>query len=322
MRTADTHPLLRWLFALSLLILLSLPHGQAVAEDWLFTTGSMGGSWYPLGAVMVDILNKGQKEIRFTQKPGNSTANLSQVGTGKAQVGFTSSSQTAQAIKGEGKFKGKPLPKVRNLATLTLNYFTLIVTKKSGINRVEDLRGKRYIPMPRGNSGERLAEAILKVHGLAYADIGKLHFVGPNDGVALIKDGHADAISAVTVVPHAAYTDLANSRDVRLVALRPDKIKSIMAANPGVVSLTIRGGAYRGQPNAVQTVGSFVHLITNADLPADKVYTITRILAESVERLSQVHKAYRGLNLRVMAKKTPIPFHPGAEKYYREHRVK
>ncbi|MBI2880174.1 MAG: TAXI family TRAP transporter solute-binding subunit [Candidatus Tectomicrobia bacterium] len=309
---------LRWICALLLLVPVAAPPGRAAAEDWIFLTGSMGGSWYPLGAVMVDLLNKGPSGIRFSQKPGSSIANLQQVGTGKAQVAFALGNLTAVAMKGGGQFKGKSLPNIRNLGTLTLNYFTLIATSGSGIRRVEDLRGKRYIPMPRGNSGERLAETLLKAHGLKYQDIGKLHFVGPNDGVALIKDGHADAISSVTVIPLAAYTDLANAREVRVIGLAPQKVQAVLEANPGLIALTIPGGTYHGQPDAVETLGSFVHLITNADLPAEKVYAVTRTLAENAERLGQVHSAYRGLNLRVMATKTPIPFHPGAEKYYRE----
>lgn len=318
MRSMYAHTRLRWLCALCLFVLLVFPAGRAAAEDWIFDTGSMGGSWYPLGAVMVDILNKGQKEIRFSQKPGSAISNLQRVGTGKSQVAFAPGNLSALAMKGRGKFKGRPLTKIRNLGTLTINYWTLIATKKSGIRSIEDLRGKRYIPMPRGNTAERLAQIVLKVHGLTYKDIGKVHFVAPNDGVALIKDGHADAISSITVVPLAAYSDLANARDVRVIGLAPDKINALLEASPGLLRLTIPGGAYRGQPNPVKTIGVFVHLITNADLPADKIYTVTRILAQNLERLSKVHRAYRGLNLRVMAKKTPIPFHPGAEKYYRE----
>lgn len=318
MKSAYSFRLHRLFCLLAVVSLVSAPPARAVDEEWVLTAGSLGGSWFPLAATMIELFNRAKIGIHFSQKPGNVIANLHEVGTGRVQLGLSVSNLTVLGLKGRGQFDGKPLGKLRNIATLDIYYFTLLATKGSSIERIEHLRGKRYIPMVRGNSGEQLAEIILKAHGLTYSDVGKVHFVGPEDGVALIKDGHADAISSLTVVPLPVYTDLANSRDMRLAGIAPEKVRAATEAGPGLIPLTIPASVYRGQPNPVDTVGAVGHLFTNADAPADKIYAITRILVENLSELSQVHSSYRGLTLNGLAKNIPVPFHPGAVRYYHE----
>jgi hypothetical protein len=56
------------------------------------------------------------------------------------------------------------------------------------------------------------------------------------------------------------------------------------------------------------------------DLPDEMVYNLVKSIysTEGLEYLATVHPAARGITLENAAKWTPIPLHPGAEKFFKE----
>ena len=81
----------------------------------------------------------------------------------------------------------------------------------------------------------------------------------------------------------------------------------------------IPAGTYRGQDQAFSglDVGS-MQLITSADKGEDLVYELTKMIYEQREKVVEKHAAGRAINPENVVRDTGTPFHPGAERYYRE----
>jgi len=193
-----------------------------------------------------------------------------------------------------------------------------VVREDSGIKSVSDLKGKRISPGPKGHTGEFAARQVLEIYGLSYKDMSKVHHVGYNDAVALMKDGHCDAWLLCTTTPASSIMDLASTRKIRLISLPEEKIKAMQKLNAGYIKRVIPKGTYHGVDYDVQGFGFFTHLIISAKLPDDLVYKITKTMVQSLPRYGQVVKSMKGVTAQDLALDIGIPFHPGALKYYKE----
>ncbi len=291
--------------------------GQAGAMELRIMTGPQGGSWYPLGGAIAEIMKKEIPGTTGSVLPGAGIINIQGVETARAEIGFGNSVSTADAIAGREPFK-TPAKNVRQLATLYMQYFQLVVLDDSGIKTVAELKGKSIAVQPRGNTGEQMTRELLQVYGLSYKDMAKVSHVSYNDAVALMKDGHAQAFTLITTVPAAAILDLASSRKIRLLSVPEDKFKELQKINSGYSRREIPKGIYPGVEYGVHQFGTFTHLMIRADLPDDLVYGITKALAKNADSLGAVVKDVKGLNAKEMAFDVGVPYHPGALRFYKE----
>lgn len=285
--------------------------------DLKMMTGPMGGSWYPLGGAIADMVQKEIPGVTVTVSPGGGVANVEAVEFEKCEIGFSNSSSGVDAIYGRPPFKQK-IVNMRQLANLYPQYFQMVVPEGSGIKTVADLKGKVISPGPKGHTGEFAARQVLEIYGLSYKDMSKVHHVSYADTVALMKDGHCDGWLLCTTVPAASIMDLASARKIRLLTLPDDKIKEMQKLNAGYIPRMIPKGTYQGVDYDVHGFGFFTHLIISAKLPESLVYKITKVISENVDRFSDVVKDMKGVTVKDLALDIGIPFHPGALKYYKE----
>jgi TRAP transporter TAXI family solute receptor len=207
---------------------------------------------------------------------------------------------------------------MRQLANLYAQYFQMVVGEASGIKSVADLKGKIISCDRKGLTGELLTQQVLQTYGLSYGDLAKVHHVGYSDGVSLMKDGHAHALTLITTIPSSAILDLAADRKIRLLSLPEDKLMALQKINSGNLRRVIPKGTYPGVDYDVVGVGAFTHLIISAKLPDDLVYKITKTLTTNLPRFADVVKDMKGVTTKDLAFDLGIPYHPGALKYYKE----
>jgi len=290
--------------------------GQA-KMDLKMMTGPMGGSWYPLGGAIAELIQKNIPGSTVSVAPGGGMANVVAVEGGKADIGFGNSSSSVDAVEGRDPFKTRA-KNVMQLANLYPQYFQIFVLKDSAIKSVADLKGKTICPGPKGHTGELVSRLILKVYGLSYNDMRHVNHVSYTDAGSLMKDGHADAWLPGTTIPASVGLDLATTKGIRLLPIPDDKIKALQKMNVGYIKRIIPAGTYPGLNEDVQTIGYFTHLVISAKLPEPLVYKITKLLAENVGRLADVVKDMKGVTVQDLALDIGVPFHPGALKYYKE----
>jgi TRAP transporter TAXI family solute receptor len=289
--------------------------GPASAETIRLMTGPQGGVWVPLGGQLKDMWEKAIPGLSVTSMPGAGIANVRGIEEGKTEVGFGNSISTVDALTGAAPFN-KPHKNVCNVATLYPQYFQVVVPADSGINSIKDLKGKSITTQPRGNTGELITQHILKAHGLSYTDV-KVSFVSYNDSVEQMKDGHAQAFTLGTTIPSGAVMDAAAGRDVKLLDLS-DSLDAMRKLNPGYTLVKVPAGTYPKQGKDVQVIGYATHIVAACSLPADKVYTMTKTMAQNVASMAATNKAMDKLTPKDMAEDIGVPFHPGAARVYKE----
>ena len=296
----------------------ALASAPAAAQNLTFMTGPQGGVWVPLGGALKGMWEKAVPSLNITITPGAGLANVRGVDEEKAQIGMSNSSSAVDGQLGKAPFKRKT-EKVCQLANLYPQYFQVVAQKDAGISSFKDLKGKRLVTQPRGNTAEVLTSTVLKLNGMTYDDLSKANFqAGYTDAVSMMKDGHADVFTLGTAAPSSAVMDLANSRDVVMVPVDDETMKGMREMNPAYNKLMIKAGTYPGQTEDVPAIGYFTHVIVACDLPEDLVYTMVKTMAENIPDMAAVSKSMANLTPQVMATEMGVPLHPGAAKYYKE----
>ena len=288
---------------------------SAEAQQVRLMTGPQGGSWYPLGGAIANIVEKAG--IRMQVLPGAGIANVKAVQAGKADFGFGNSISTVEGVAGRPPFDAKA-ENVCNVATLYPQYFQIVANADSGINSLADVKGKAIAVQPKGNTAEFISQQALQVYGLKYDDASRVSYVSYTDAVSLMKDNNAQLFTLGTTVPASAIMDLASARDIKLISVGDDKFAEMRALNPGYTKLTIKAGSYPKQDKDVQAVGYATHVIARCDLDEKVVYEVTKGLAESNADLTSIVRVMKDTTLKVMAEDIGVPLHKGAAKYYKE----
>jgi TRAP transporter TAXI family solute receptor len=293
---------------------LSLP---AAAQQMKLMTGPQGGSWYPLGGAIQNIIEKAIPGTSMQVLPGAGISNVVGVQTGKAELGFGNAVSSVDGVNGLEPFKGKQ-DNICQLATLYFQYFHAVALADSGVKTVGDAKGKALTTQQKGNTGEQMTRDALKVYGLNYEAMSKVNFGNYSDSVSQLKDGHAQVFTLITTVPASSVMDLASSRDIRVLEFPDDKFRALQQINKGYDKRIIKAGSYPKQDKDVQTIGTWTHLIVSCKLPEDTVYKITKALASNIENLGNVVSAVKGMSIKDMAADVGVPYHSGAKKYYQE----
>lgn len=280
-------------------------------------SGQMGGSWWPIGGAISELIQKSIPDINVSLLPGAGVSNVIAIEQGKADIGLGMSSTTIDGLTGNEPFK-TPTKNVLHLINLFPMLLQMVVMDDSGIKSVADMRGKRICPSPKGMTSELITKQVLQIYGISYSDMSKVHFVNYSDGIELMKDGHSDIYSFTTPVPSSALLDLSHVRKIRLIPLPDDKIKELQKLNATYTKKIIPAKTYLGVDYNVQTISIFTHVIVSSKLSEPLAYKITKVIAENANRLADVVQDMKGIQPKDLATDVGVPFHPGALKYYRE----
>ena len=80
----------------------------------------------------------------------------------------------------------------------------------------------------------------------------------------------------------------------------------------------MKAKSYKGLEQDTPIYGFTTALWTLSDMSPDFVYKLTKNLFDHKEDYYAIHKSAKDMTLQDAMKGIPLPFHPGAEKFYRE----
>jgi TRAP transporter TAXI family solute receptor len=297
----------------------------AQAQNLSIATGGTGGVYYPLGGGMAAVLSKYVPGMQATAEvTGGSVANLQLIGTGKPYLGMTMADATLDAYKGEDKFKGKPVA-VRTLMVMYPNRMHVVTIDGTGIAAISDLKGKRVSTGSAGSATEVMAFRVIEAAGLDKDRDMKRERLGVAESVDAIKDRKIDAFFWVGGLPTAAVTDLANTPGVKIKMIDHANLVPAMNKKYGnlYVADVIPKTMYRGM-DADNHQASVMNLLVASEKMDDKTaHDIVKAVFDHKDELVRVHKEAENLRLENQkASASPVPWHPGAVKYFAEKGIK
>ena len=283
-------------------------------------TGGTAGTYYPVGGMIANAVSLPGKIVATAQASNGSLANVNGIAGGSMESGFSQADVATWAYTGTGAYEGKPkVAELRMIANLYPESIHLVVKRGSGIKTVADLKGKR-VALDEPGSGTLInARMVLAAYGVKESDI-KPEYIKPNQAGDKLKDGALDAFFFVGGAPAGAIAELASSgAGIELVPLTGPQSDGLRMANPYFAVDTIAANTYKDVA-AVQTLSVGAQWVTSAKADTETVYQITKSLFSDATQktLAAGHAKGKFINKENAVKGVAIPFHPGAEKYYKE----
>ena len=304
---------------------LSLFLGCAQAQNISIATGGTGGVYYPMGGGLASVLSSKVPGMSATAEvTGGSVDNLNLIGTGKPYIGFSMADAAKDAQVGDGKFAGKKVD-LRTLLVLYPNLMHVVTVDSTGIKSMKDLKGKRISTGAPGSATEVMAFRLLEAAGLDKDKDVKRERLSVAESVNAVKDRKIDAFFWVGGLPTAAVTDLANSPGMKIVMVDTNDEVAVMNKKYGNLYFptVIPKATYSGmtKDNKVAAVANI--LVVNANMPEAEAYKIVKAVFDNKLELVRTHQEYMNVSLENQKQKsTPIDFHSGALKYFKEKNVK
>ena len=313
--------------ALSAVAAVALLFGAAQAQQKTMSigTGGTGGVYYPLGGGMANILTKAIPGLQATAEvTGGSVDNLKLLGAGRSEMGLSMADAALDAEKGTGKFAGAKVP-VRTLMILYPNQMHVVSIEGAGVEKMADLKGKRVSTGSGGSATEVMAFRVIEAAGLDKDKDMKRERLGVAESVNALKDRKIDAFFWVGGLPTAAVTDLGATPGVKIKLVDHAETAAKMNAKYGnlYAGSTIKAGTYPGQTTDNKNTVVWNILVANANMTDQMAYDIVKTIIDKRDDLIAVHKEAKNFTVDNQVKDySPIPWHPGAVKYFKEKGAK
>lgn len=310
-----------WLKCLSVAAVVAVASAPAQAQQFFrIGTGGTAGTYYPVGGMIANEVSVPGKLVASAVATNGSVANVNGIVGGSLESGFSQSDVAYWAYSGTGTFEGKPkAADLRLIATLYPESIHLVVRKGSGIKSVKDLRGKR-VSLDEPGSGTLVdVRLILGAFGMTDKDV-KAEYMKPNQAGDKMKDGGLDAFFFVGGAPAGAIAELASSGSgIELVSIEGPEIDKLRSQQQFFTPDVIPANTYKGV-GEVKTISVNAQWITSAKQSEAVVYEITKALysAKTQAALAAGHAKGKFITRQNAVTGAGIPFHPGAEKYYKE----
>ena len=178
-------------------------------------------------------------------------------------------------------------------------------------------KGKRVSVGDAGSGVEFNARQILEAYGISFDDI-EVNNLGFGDSSDALKDGKIDAFFCTAGAPTTAIVELATTNSINLLEIDDEHAAALAEAHPFYTTYPIPGGSYKGVDEDVQTVAIKATLICSPKLSEETVYNLTKALFDNQSEIAAAHAKGEELSLEYAVSGISVPFHPGAEKYFKE----
>lgn len=312
-----------WLVA-GLVCLLVLGLGSSLyATDVRLAIGtaSTGGTWYPLGGGVANMINTYVKGYNASAHPsGSSIENIRAIVKKQDALALSMPDTAFHAYHGLEAFAGKPAKELRGLMSTFPIDIQFYVLAKGPIMTVKDLKGKKVAVGAPGSGTEAMARYVLKAYGLTYDDINE-QFLSATETAEAIKDGNIDVGIVTLGTPAPALMDLCTQRDIRFLDIEPGIAEKINKTFPAYYPRTIPAGTYKGQDKPHHTLSWMGLFLVHKDMSEQLAYDILKAVFTNKGDLDKIHAQFKQITIENAVKGMSVPWHPGAEKFFKEKGV-
>ena len=307
---------LRIVAALAATTAICLSAATASADNIKLMAGQSGGTWNGLAGALKTILEADIDGLTVDVRPGGSAANTKAVGNGQAELAWMLATVTVQAVRGEAPFDG-PL-EICNIAAFHPTVMQY-VTADPDIASVGDVKGKRVATLPKGTGTEALARQMMGFHGISEGDLDQYNFGSFGDAGTMLKDGHVDIFMGTSGMPAGGIMDMFSSvSGLRMLPVSDEDFAKLKEANSAYIRYTVKADTYPNQGEDVLTAAFPTHLGMSCDMDEERAYQVTKSIINNYKDLGTVVGAISTLEISDLMADIGVPFHPGAERAYKE----
>ena len=315
--------------ALAASFVLAAPVAKAEEASYILATASTGGTYYPVGVALSTLvkvkLEPGEKIGMSAISSAGSGENIRLLREGEAQFAILQGLYGYYAASGTGPLEeAGAQTNLRSVSMLWQNVEQFVVAADAApTGTMSDLVALKGEAMAFGaqNSGTLGSNAaLLEGLGVNVETDYELVYGGYGPAADALQNGQVKGLGAPAGVPTGAISQLFASagEGVKMLNFTAEELAAADGGRELWTPYLIPAGTYPGQTEDINTVAQPNFLATNADLPEENVYLITKAIYENLAFLQAIHPATKVMALESAIAGLPVPLHPGAARYYQE----
>jgi uncharacterized protein len=293
--------------------------GGALSQMTL-ATGSVGGTYFPLGGGMANVWSNEIEGLRVSvQASGASVENLRLLQGGEVHLVMAVNGVAVDAMNNAGVFADDPEFDFVALGNVYREVTQVVARADAGVGTIADLAGKRVQIGPVGSGTEVSARNILMAHGIDPDNDITAFQDGFGDAADQLRDGTVDAAFGILALPAGSIIDVATATDIVLVDIVGDVLDGLLANDPSLTPVEVPVGTYPGQDQVAHWVTNWATLYASPDLDDDQVYQLLEVMYGQFSPDTVGHAAAAEIQLdSAIDGLGGIPLHPGAVRYYED----
>lgn len=297
--------------------------GPADAKLKRMTIGSNpAGSVYFLLAGGFAKLFQTKMKVRATAQPhAGSSVYLPLMDKGEITLGLNSSLDSGLAYNGKKPYS-KAMTGVRSIARVWILPYSYMVKENSGIKTVADLKGKRVVVNFKTNvSLAQLNRTILSTAGLSESDIRAVDSGGVVAGIKMVVEGRVDATTVAIAMPAMRKAHASVPGGLRVLSLGSKATDDYMNKGmAGSYTMTAKPSKTRPFVRGATLIAAFdTYLNAGTSVKDEDAYAMAKTMHVNWKQMQKDYPPLRGTKIEALIPaNNPIPYHPGAAKYYKE----
>lgn len=296
-------------------------------EEIVIGAGARGDPYHRVGQIICKLLNHRADDINCSvlKTPAGdanpSFANLVNVRDGAVELGVARSDWQYFAVTGTGpvRYLHTKFDTIRSLFTIDVRLFTLMAGRKTGIRRLDDLKGRRVnVGKPRTDHRKSI-NVLMAIKKWTKRDFAIAEEFTIAEQSFALCNGMVEAISYVVSHPNPVVERAIRLCDAQLIEIGGSDINELLIKHPYLVTSTISGDMYVGSPNPVGTFGTAITLVSSSEVSDELIYNIVKTIFGNLHQFRQKFPALQHLSPAQMVKAgNTAALHAGAQRFYQE----
>jgi len=296
----------------------------ASAEEFVtIGTGGQTGVYYVVGGSICKLVNRGTKDhdIKCTHTTGGSVKNINGIRAGDLDMGVAQSDWQYHGYNGTApkQFPDGAFEDLRAVFSVHPEPFTVVARADSGIEKFEDLVGKRVNVGNPGSGARATMEVVMDAVGWSMDDFKLAAELKSSEQSQALCDNKIDAMVFTVGHPSGTIKEATTSCESKLIPVTGEAIDKLANDNSFYSQTSIPGGMYTGTDADTPTFGVGATFVTSATVSENTVYNIVAAVFDNFKRFKKLHPAFSNLTEEEMiTNNISAPLHDGAVKYYKE----
>lgn len=297
----------------------------AFAKQRIVFGGGPAGGTFQIVANSIQVFKPMKNVSEFkvqAQSSAGSVENLRKTNAGRQQMSVVYSGHVYLGRNGLMKNDTRKYKDVLAVAWLYGAPGQLVVRADSEIKSVKDLVGKK-VGVGNAGSGAFANCELFFTHMGVWNKIER-NAMGYNDAAQAFGNNQLDAFWLFTAFPSGAVIMAAQTNDIALVNLNADaKASGFYDKYPYFAKLTVPADTYKGVDYDSPSFQDSALWVANSKVSADVVYKMLSLLYtdEGLAHMKAQKKTFKQMAVATGSDGVVTPFHPGAEKFWKEKGV-
>ena len=282
-------------------------------------TNPAGTGAHAIASALAAIASKATPIAAKVQPYNGPNAWMPLLESGEIEMGVINILDSHMAATGTGNYK-KAYPGIRVVAGGVFPFTAgLIVSDKSGIKQMADLRGKRVAWDYGGHAiNQTWQNAVMEASGLKPSDVSQVRVSNLNDGVRAVPEGKVDA--AFTAVGIGVVEEVNAMDAVRFLSMPNTEAANKILGRYG--ASVVKAENATGVKGDTYVIGYPLHVASMTNVSDKTVYTMLKSWWDNIGELQTVHPLFKKWHKEHQALTNfTVPYHNGAVQFYREAKV-